>query len=295
MKSTEPDHPFHAMKSAGGKRRSGRTKHFLGWRIHCSMRLLFLAPLLVGCASFNLSSKGPLRTQTTTEATASSCVVVMLPGIGDSPEKFRTYGFEAAVTSSETPCRVVLVDAHFGYYQRPELPGRLASEVLQPLRAQYESVWLVGVSLGGYGAALTAAEFPGLVDGVVLISPFLGVPTRVKTLTTRIEQGGGLDTFAGDFGSRGRPERHLMEVGPLWKWLAERARSPEQGTELRLGYGEQDRFVAAQRVLAGGLDDSQTITVTGGHSWDTFGALFKQLARSAPWATGKTFSAGRSG
>lgn len=226
--------------------------------------LTLLLPFLAGCAP--------------------ACVVVMLPGIGDSPEKFTRFGFEDAVRSSEAPCDVVLVDAHFGYYRRPELPGRLAAEVLAPLRSRYQAVWLVGVSLGGYGAALTAREYPQLVDGVVLISPFLGVPTSVNALTTRIEAGGGLASFDGEYGVWTRPERHLMDVGPLWQWLGERSRSPEAGTELYLAFGAQDPFARGQRVVADGLDASRALTLEGGHTWDTFGALFKRIAADAPWA-----------
>jgi pimeloyl-ACP methyl ester carboxylesterase len=245
-------------------------------------RFFVLLPLLSACATMR---SGALETHALSVATPARCVVVMLPGIGDDPEKFQRFGFEEAVRSSDAPCDVVLVNAHFGYYRRPELPAHLATEVLAPLRSRYEAVWLVGVSLGGYGAALTASEYPELVDGVVLISPFLGVPTSVKALTTRIEAGGGLAAFDGEFGTWTRPERHLVDVGPVWKWLGERTRSPSAGTELYLGYGASDPFVAGDRVLADALEDERALTLAGGHTWETFSALFKRIAATTPWAT----------
>jgi pimeloyl-ACP methyl ester carboxylesterase len=212
----------------------------------------------------------------------ASCVLVMLPGIGDSPQRFDEHGFVSLVREDPSGCDVTVADTHFGYYRDANIVPRLA-EVLQPLRARYAQVWLVGISLGGYGAALTARDRPDLVDGVVLISPFLGLPNTVRPLIERVEREGGLKAFeAGPARPLANARKHFMEVEPLWGWLAERARDESgQGPRVLVAWGEDDRLAPTLRVVGRAFDDS--FSTRGGHDWVTFAGLFRQVVATAPW------------
>jgi pimeloyl-ACP methyl ester carboxylesterase len=227
------------------------------------------------------SSREPLRAQALAQG-PESCVLVLLPGLGDAPARFRSHGFASAVSQSQAPCDVIVVDAHFGYYRDAVLPERLSVEVLSPLREQYQRVWLVGVSLGGYGAVLTAQARPDLVDGVVLISPFLGVPGRVRPLLQKVEAEGGLRAYGGAFARPGEPRRHFMEVEPLWQYLASRSRGA-RGPELVLAWGEDDGFAWKHRILGDSLGDDATFSAPGGHTWETFASLWRKVVDDAPW------------
>ncbi len=168
-------------------------------------RALLLCAVLAGTScSLMRSSQGAMSTSVMIDE-RRGCVLVLLPGLGDSPERFREHAFDDAVRQSSTPCDVVALDSHFGYYRDSVLVERVAQEVLTPFRARYQQTWLVGVSLGGYGAALIADARPDLVDGVVLISPFLGVPRAVRPFVERVEAAGGLSDYPGPFASRGAP------------------------------------------------------------------------------------------
>ncbi|MGV3624656.1 MAG: alpha/beta fold hydrolase [Archangium sp.] len=237
--------------------------------------------LASGCAFFR-SSHEPLYASKLT-STGAGCVLVFLPGAGDSPELFETHGFLDAVKGSRANCDVLSVDAHFGYYRDAVFPQRLASDWLTSLRRRYDRVWLVGVSLGGYGAIQTAQAYPELVDGVVLISPFLGVPQGTAPLLTKIESSGGLEAFRSEAREPKNRRRHFLEVEPVWNWLAERSRG-EPGPALIVASGSEDGFAAAQQTVVRALPSGSTFRAPGGHTWTTFAALWRQVVAAAPWA-----------
>jgi pimeloyl-ACP methyl ester carboxylesterase len=211
----------------------------------------------------------------------ATCVLVLLPGLGDSPRQFEDSGFLSSVRSDPDGCDIQVVDAHFGYYREAVIAERMAS-VLRGLRQRYASVWLVGVSLGGYGAALTARAHPELVDGLVLISPFLGVPKAVRPVIARIEAAGGIDAFHSHVEALSRPQRHFVEVEPLWAWLARSLRDPS-APRIHLAWGADDGFAWKHRVLARSQGIGSALEAPGGHDWHTFSFLFRELSRRSPW------------
>lgn len=249
-------------------------------RLACA--IVFLS-VFSGCAVQRFATiassngKEPLLTNHWSEA-ASSCVLVMLPGIGDSPERFVDFGFIDVARQGRHRCDVVTVDAHFGYYRDANIVTRL-SDVLQPLRERYEAVWLVGVSMGGYGAALTARQRPELVDGIVLIAPFLGLTGAVRPIIERVEAQ-GLEAFVASRTST-NPRKHFVEVEPLWEWLAQRARA--HGDDVVLGWGTRDRFAPTLQVVGESFEENAFI-VDGAHDWKTFAAVFREVAAMPPWA-----------
>ncbi len=242
-----------------------------------------LAALLVLVASgctFLRSSKPALVSQSLTQG-GNACVIVLLPGLGDAPSHFSQHHFEGAL-GADAGCDLEVVDSHFGYYRDGVIAQRLGERLVE-LDRRYARVWLAGVSLGGYGAALTAQAYPHLVDGVILISPFLGVPRSVRPLVARIEREGGLEAFFDDSAHEpGNPKKHFMRVEPLWQWLAERARD-EGGPRLVLAFGEDDGFAWKHRVVGAALDQRDVIHLPGGHDWTTFSGLWREVAAAAPW------------
>ena len=243
--------------------------------------LWFVALVLMTNCSLLRSSREPLSTSTLINE-RNACVLVLLPGLGDEPDVFREHGFHEAARHSPQPCDVVTVDSHFGYYRDAVLVARIVSEVLEPRRERYEKMWLVGVSLGGYGAVLVAEARPDLVDGVVLISPFLGVPRAIRPFVERLEAAGGLAQYAGPFAKRGNARRHFVEAEPVWAWLAGRARG-DVGPRLVMAWGRADGFAWKQRVVGAALGVDDVFQHHGGHTWETFGALWRQVAAASPW------------
>ena len=100
-------------------------------------------------------------------------LVVMLPGRGDRAENFVKADF--VEIGNRQHFDVIAVDAHFGYYNERNLIPRLHDDIIVPAKKRgYENIWMLGVSMGGFGSLLYAAEHPEMVSGVILLAPFLG-------------------------------------------------------------------------------------------------------------------------
>jgi pimeloyl-ACP methyl ester carboxylesterase len=182
----------------------------------------------------------PLRTlEIANGAPDSHCLVVFLPGRGDTPEHFVRNGFPEELRRAGSRCAMIGVDAHLGYYFEKTVVDRLREDVIAPARARgVEEVWLVGISLGGLGSLLYTKERPGEIKGIVAIAPFLGEPTQ-------------------DFAA-------------FRSWLTGYGRPAPDHPPLFLVYGTKDRFAGPNGELAALLPDDHVFRVRGRHTWATW-------------------------
>jgi pimeloyl-ACP methyl ester carboxylesterase len=195
-------------------------------------------------------------------------LVVMLPGRGDRVGDFDAHGFITAMRDSGMNVDMLEVDAHMGYYQSRTLLPRMEQDVLAPNRDKYDEIWLVGISLGGLGAVLTARTYPDDIDGIILIAPYLGPRRAVK----KISKAGGLE--------RWQPPAEVDEAN----WAIENWRLLENASAagkpaIYLMYGEDDFGVRAHSLLAAALPPSHVRTTAGGHAWTVWEALWLELMK----------------
>jgi pimeloyl-ACP methyl ester carboxylesterase len=80
--------------------------------------------------------------------------------------------------------------------------------VLPARSAGYREIWIAGISMGGLGALSYAVKYPGHLDRVLLLAPYLG------------------EAHASD--------PHFRE---LWRWIVHDEGAPERFSRLCLGYG----------------------------------------------------------
>ena len=185
----------------------------------------------------------------------------MLPGRGDRADSFVKAGF--VNTGNRQDFDVIAVDAHFGYYTERSLIPRVHEDIIVPAKASgYENIWLLGVSMGGFGSLLYAEKHPDEIDGVILLAPFLGG----RELIEEIQNAGGLGAWQGD--SKGFEQYEI----DLWTWLKTEITSTN-GTPVILGFGQADRLAAAYGPLVQALDPSHVYTSGGGHNWKTWKLL----------------------
>lgn len=206
------------------------------------------------------------------------CLVVLLPGIGDGKDDFLRNGFLRIFRESGSPCALTALDSHFGYYADGSIVERLHEDVVAPARARgVERIWLVGISLGGLGAALFARDRPGEVDGLVLLAPYLGD----EAILDEIEKAGGPRSW--------RPavppeERDLRR---LWVWLQGFGPSGAERPPVLLGFGDSDRLRRGHRMLASLLSPDRVFHTRGGHTWHAWRRLWSEvLATGALNGTG---------
>lgn len=195
-----------------------------------------------------------------------STLVIMLPGRGDRADTFVKKGFHEA--GRRFGFDTVAVDAHFGYYMQRSLIPRLHEDIVLPAReAGYESIWLLGISMGGFGSAMYASEYPEQVDGVILLAPFLGDADVIR----EIAADGGLRAWR-----RHESELKSYEIA-MWSWIDD-VTSDGGRKPLILGYGLSDRLAGAYGVLLEVLDPSSVYTLEGGHNWSSWQPLWERIA-----------------
>lgn len=230
------------------------------------------ACLAAGCFSARPTTV-PMATVTLAPAPAGEpdCLILLLPGRGDSPDDYAAAGFAEIAANQGIDAEVVAVDSHMGYFRDRSLLQRLEEDVIAPAKARgVEEIWWVGISLGGLASLLVLDERPEAVDGVVLLSPFLGEGPAIERL---VEQG-DLASWTPD------PE---LPAGPddlwrrLWLILQRETANPADGPPLYLGFGDHDRYVEAHRVLAAALPEERVRVVPGGHDWDAWSLLWTEM------------------
>ncbi|MEY4575521.1 MAG: hypothetical protein RL701_224 [Pseudomonadota bacterium] len=244
------------------------------------MRALIVTMLVAwsGCASW-LPAPDPMSALDSEKPGArAQCLLVFLPGGGDSAESFVKEGFVQEVERHHYSIDMVAADATMGYYTRGVFTERLARDVVtRRLRRGYKQLWLVGPSLGGFGTLLYSRQRPiGEVTGVFALAPFLGTRTEVFR---QIEQAGGLEHWSA-------PQRSKLQESnlewELWRWLQALTQHKERGPELYLGYGTEDGLARTNAFLSAAMPVERVYTRAGGHSWATWRQLFSEFLERGP-------------
>lgn len=196
-------------------------------------------------------------------------LLVLLPGRGDRASSFAEEGIVDRVGRAAPGTDVIAVDATLGYYLHRNLNQRLMADVFEPARARpYRSRWISGISMGGIGALLFAQFHPKEVTDVIAIAPFLGD----DEVLDEIERAGGVAAWQPP--AKIDPDDYQRA---LWRWLKGCGERPESCPRIFLGFGSEDRFVRAERLLAAVLPQGRVAVVPGGHTWEPWRQLYAVL------------------
>ena len=221
-------------------------------------------PVTVPIGTVNFTSSGGKRQQT---------LLVFLPGLRDSAAVFADEGFVAAARAKGIEADMIGVEAHLGYYVEKKFLQRMKQDVIDPAKRQgYRQIWLVGISLGGFGALWYDVENPGDLTGIVALAPYLGEPEVIG----EVGQGGGLAAW--------HPAAHgdIDDQNKIWRGLKEYETGGKNRQRLYLGYGQDDKFAEADGLLAAVLPPDQVFTGTGGHDWPTWRNLWERILPKLP-------------
>jgi hypothetical protein len=193
----------------------------------------------------------------------ASTLLVLLPGARDRGDGFERHEVPELVHSLKPDWDIVIVDAHMGYYRERSFVDRLQADVIEPARQRgYSRIWLSGPSLGGFGGLLYAClgDADGVV-GIIALAPHLGG----RRILSDIEQAGGPAHWQP--GEAGRDfERDL------WVCLRDGL-----APDIWLGWGTEDRMDRGNRLLAGLLDEERVHPRSGGHRWEVWLALWRDI------------------
>jgi pimeloyl-ACP methyl ester carboxylesterase len=193
--------------------------------------------------------------------------MIWLPGAFNTSRDFIAAGFAAAVQRRGLALQLTFFDPTFDHLHDRSALQRLRDESVLPARRAGEKVWLAGISLGGMLALDYTASHEKEIDGLYLMSPYLGN----RALTREIAQAAGLAAWeAGELAESDEERR-------IWRYIKSRGTG---AIPLHLGFGKQDRFASAQRLLAGTLAPAAVSEIDGGHDWRTWCALWDNFLDS---------------
>ena len=254
-----------------------------GRRVIRRLASILVASSLAACAGFKPAML-PVTTIAASCPHPADTLLVLLPGIYGHASEFAAEGFVDAVRTRGIAADVALVDATFPFYRDRDIAVRLDADVVRPALARgIRRFWFAGISLGGLGSLIYANESRShapsapapRIDGLLLIAPYLGE----RSITAEITASGGLAGWA-PTGIIAHDDDDRM----LWRWL--KTLTLERGRErlplVYLGYGVDDRFAVAHRLLAAALPSDQVFTAPGGHDWDAWRALWPRMLDAAP-------------
>ncbi len=206
--------------------------------------------------------------------TGPSTLVVFLPGRGMDIREFAVHDGVAALRGNDVD--VDLVDAHRGYYADRTILRRLHDEVVAPARARgVRDVWLVGISMGAYGAMLYAATHPDEITGVVALGPYFGGDTTQQA----IRAAGGLKAWRPDVAVADLPLEGRGDI-LVWQWLQDQARAGARRTWI--GHGDDDRFLAADLLATAAFPRDRVVVRPGGHDWGAWQPAWQAIAAQLP-------------
>jgi pimeloyl-ACP methyl ester carboxylesterase len=243
---------------------------------HRLMRLaLVVAALLAlgGCLPTR-DAGAPIATQLIAAQQPGQRLVVVLPGRADDLDALRRSGMADAIQGVWPDADVLLAEVTLGDYMRGDAPERLHAQVIVPARerGRYREVWLAGASMGGMGTLMYDRLYPGEMDGLVLLAPYLGDAGLVK----EIAGAGGVAQW-----EAGPPQTADTDgwQRELWRHIQRLSRDPEQAGRIWLAYGDRDRLRKAFPQLIPALPQDQVLVREGGHTWTVWSPLMGEVLR----------------
>lgn len=221
---------------------------------------LLMLGMLAGCYPKGDPAK-PIPTVLVAAPQPARRLVVVLPGRADDIVALERSGIARAIQSQWPDADVVLSGLAMGYYLHGGAITRLHDEIIAPARRRYQEVWLLGASLGGLGALMYDNQWPGTIDGIVLMAPYLGE----KPLLKQIAQAGGIAHW--DPGPiPARVDGHNFQH-ELWRGLQAWSKDPRRSRNVWLAYGDRDYLRDTMPSLIPLLPPSQVFVRDGSHQW----------------------------
>jgi pimeloyl-ACP methyl ester carboxylesterase len=238
--------------------------------------LLLFAPILelAGCAAGGDITR-PVPTTFVPAPQPAHRLVVMLPGRGDSLQSLTDTGIAQLIQQRWPDADVVLTGLTMPFYRQGRAAQRLHDEVIEPARRPaYRQVWLAGISLGGMGALLYDREYPGQMDGLLLLSPYLGD----DAIHREIRQAGGLADWQPGPPQTIGPDTFQHEV---WRYLKDWSQRPQRTRSVWLAYGADEPFRQPIELMSPLLPADHVIMLPGKHNWKLWKPAMRALLERA--------------
>lgn len=222
--------------------------------------LALVVLLLFGCAAGGDVTR-PIPISMVAAPQPATRLVVVLPGRGDSLDGLVDTGVAEVIQQQWPDADVLLTGLTMPFYTARDAEQRLHDEVITPRRQSHDGeIWLLGVSLGGMGALMYDRRYPGEIDGMILLSPFLG---RAR-IHREIRAAGGLASWQADPVQAMGPDSFESE---LWRYLQGWTARPQRTRTVWVAYGANEPFRKPIALMAPLLPAGHAIELPGRHNW----------------------------
>lgn len=188
-------------------------------------------------------------------------LMLLLPGALHGPEDFTAAGFISAVRERGLPMDIALAELDFHEVASETVVHDLHAALASLQARDYAEVWLAGISIGGYVSMAYARHYPDDLHGLLLIAPYPGN----RMTTNEIHAAGRLALWSPG-GNIDRADTERLN----WLWL----KHESCAHEVHLAYGREDRFAASHAMMAQALPSARVDSVSGGHDWPAWHALW---------------------
>lgn len=229
---------------------------------------LLLATLILAACAPKATVPMPAREYGHIDSSGHHNLLIFLRGIGGSSEDFEKYGLIDEIRARKIPFDVMVPDAHFGYYKNETLEDRLKEDIIDPAKARgYRRVWLAGFSMGGLGSLFYLRKYAEDIDGVLLVSPFMGWGSIHK----EIEKAGGIKGWIPQQSKRQDWQR------TIWSWVHDYTDHSADYPPIYLGFGDEDSMTGkGPQLLGEALAPEHVFTLPGDHDYPTFQAIWTE-------------------
>lgn len=200
-------------------------------------------------------------------------LIIFLPGLLDSASTFEEKEFFSHARKAGVKADMVAMSIHIRHLMENKMIERIEFDVyLDAIKNGYKNIWLVGVSIGGLNSLLFYRKHMKGLCGVVALAPYVAGGVLLEEL-----QKDGIENWE----PKEVYEMMLFEkkLQFLWAWLQQQ-QSDNNLKSLYLGYGKQDRFIEAIKLLESILDKKNIIAIDGEHDWETGQKVWQQQLAS---------------
>ena len=241
---------------------------------------LLIVLLASGCA-FTREAKVPMDSiLSQSAATQSKTLIVFLPGSQEVPQDVVNEGFVAQVRAKHIDADVMVIDSHLGYFRNRTFDVRIHDDIIEPARKKgYQSIWLAGISLGGFGSLMYAFTYPNEIDGIIALAPFI---SSDKVLDEVVAAGGLMRWKPTEPLGADDYERALLKWLKGYDGSANSTEATEKRPKLYIGYGNDDSLARFQKIIAPLLPPEQMLAAPGGHDWPPWKQMWADALDRAP-------------
>lgn len=190
-------------------------------------------------------------------------LVIVLPGLGEDMADLERSGIAAAIHRGMPDADIKLTLASVRYYLDGGMPRRVHEQVVVPARQRYAEIWLAGASMGGGGVTAYEREYPGEMNGLILLAPFMGPDHLVE----EIRAAGGLSKW--DPGPQPAVvDSFEINAREQWRTVQSWNKEPLRNRNVWLTCGTADEQMSpAAELIAQVLPKDHYFKTNGIHDW----------------------------